>query len=54
MITETMRNDESVLKLHGKKVIVTGANRSIGKTISLLFAKEEAHNFFLPHRNHPG
>lgn len=30
------------MKLAGKKVIVTGANRSIGKAIALLFAKEGA------------
>lgn len=30
------------MKLKGKKVIVTGANRSIGKAIALLFAKEGA------------
>ena len=28
------------MKLEGKKAIVTGANRSIGKAIALLFAKE--------------
>lgn len=30
------------MRLEGKKVIVTGANRSIGKAIALLFAKEGA------------
>jgi len=30
------------MRLAGKKVIVTGANRSIGKAIALLFAKEGA------------
>ncbi|MES2345377.1 MAG: SDR family NAD(P)-dependent oxidoreductase [Chlamydiota bacterium] len=30
------------MRLQGKKVIVTGANRSIGKAIALLFAKEGA------------
>ncbi len=30
------------MRLAGKKVIVTGANRSIGKAIALLFAKERA------------
>ena len=30
------------MRLKGKKVIVTGANRSIGKAIALLFAKEGA------------
>ena len=30
------------MKLEGKKIIVTGANRSIGKAIALLFAKEGA------------
>lgn len=30
------------MKLEGKKAIVTGANRSIGKEIALLFAKEGA------------
>ena len=30
------------MKLAGKKAIVTGANRSIGKAIALLFAKEGA------------
>lgn len=30
------------MRLEGKKVIVTGANRSIGKAITLLFAKEGA------------
>lgn len=30
------------MKLEGKKAIVTGANRSIGKAIALLFAKEGA------------
>jgi NAD(P)-dependent dehydrogenase (short-subunit alcohol dehydrogenase family) len=30
------------MRLAGKNVIVTGANRSIGKAIALLFAKEGA------------
>lgn len=30
------------MKLAGKKAIVTGANRSIGKAIALLFAEEGA------------
>lgn len=30
------------MRLKGKKVIVTGANRSIGKAIAQLFAKEGA------------
>lgn len=30
------------MRLNGKRVIVTGANRSIGKAIALLFAKEGA------------
>ncbi len=30
------------MRLEGKKVLVTGANRSIGKAIALLFAKEGA------------
>ncbi len=30
------------MKLHNKKAIVTGANRSIGKAIAMAFAKQRA------------
>lgn len=30
------------MKLHNKKAIITGANRSIGKAIAIAFAKQGA------------